>query len=98
MTIGRLKGDKRRAAVTVLWLAALVCLFFATALSAPSAPADSPAAPASSDAPGAPAPANASRLLEQTQADVERKSAGCISCHTATDSASMHESDAVRIG
>src|ERR1700687_1122733 len=36
--------------------------------------------------------------IRQSQDDVDAKSAGCQSCHTATDSASMHKSPAVRIG
>jgi hypothetical protein len=39
-----------------------------------------------------PAPAS------QTVADVQAKSAGCISCHTASDAPSMHVSPAVRLG
>jgi hypothetical protein len=35
---------------------------------------------------------------EQTQAQADRKSAGCISCHTASDAATMHESPAVVLG
>ncbi|MFQ5547786.1 MAG: hypothetical protein ACE5FV_05820 [Woeseia sp.] len=35
---------------------------------------------------------------EQTQAEADSKSAGCVSCHTASDSASMHESPAVVLG
>src|SRR5262245_30211977 len=31
-------------------------------------------------------------LRKQTEEDVAKKSAGCISCHTQTDSKSMHES------
>jgi hypothetical protein len=34
----------------------------------------------------------------QTAEDVHAKSEGCLSCHTATDSASMHQSPAVRLG
>jgi hypothetical protein len=43
-------------------------------------------------------PSGQQELLEQSQADVDRKSAGCVSCHTQTDSASMHPSGAVRLG
>jgi len=39
-----------------------------------------------------PAPAN------QTVADADAKSAGCMSCHTETDSKSMHVSPAVQLG
>jgi hypothetical protein len=37
-------------------------------------------------------------LLGQTQQDAEAKSAGCISCHTKTDSATMHPTGTVRLG
>lgn len=36
--------------------------------------------------------------LKQTQEEVEAKSSGCQSCHTSTDSATMHTSRSVRIG
>jgi hypothetical protein len=34
----------------------------------------------------------------QSQQDADRKSAACISCHTATDESSMHPSQAVHLG
>jgi len=34
----------------------------------------------------------------QTAADAARKSAGCVSCHTASDQKTMHESPAVILG
>ena len=34
----------------------------------------------------------------QTRADADKKSAGCMSCHTKTDSASMHQSEGVVLG
>ena len=34
----------------------------------------------------------------QAEADVGKKSAGCLSCHTSTDAKSMHVSPAVRLG
>src|SRR6201987_1848391 len=37
-------------------------------------------------------------LLIQSQAEADRKSAGCISCHVSTDKPTMHASDAVRLG
>ena len=37
-------------------------------------------------------------VLGQSDEEVLRKSAGCLSCHTATDRASMHTSDAVTLG
>jgi hypothetical protein len=35
---------------------------------------------------------------EQTNEDVARKSKGCMSCHTATESPTMHANEAVRLG
>jgi hypothetical protein len=37
-------------------------------------------------------------LLTQSQADADRKSSGCLTCHTSTDRATMHASEAVRLG
>ena len=37
-------------------------------------------------------------LRGQTDADVEKSSAGCMSCHTATDNRSMHSTAAVKLG
>ena len=34
----------------------------------------------------------------QTRADADKKCAGCMSCHTKTDSASMHQSEGVVLG
>ena len=39
-----------------------------------------------------------SRLSQQTEDDVARKSAGCISCHTQTDEPTMHATGTVRLG
>ncbi|HEX3954193.1 MAG TPA: hypothetical protein VHW90_11505 [Stellaceae bacterium] len=36
--------------------------------------------------------------LKQSQADADRKSAGCMSCHTTTDSLTMHTSPGVTLG
>jgi len=36
--------------------------------------------------------------IDQTDAEVQRKSAGCIQCHTATDAKSMHASPNVHLG
>jgi hypothetical protein len=54
-----------------------------------NAPAQSPAQ--------APAPDDSLRL-KQTPDEVDAKSIGCRSCHTSTDSNTMHASSAVRIG
>jgi len=37
-------------------------------------------------------------LLQQSQEEADRKSSGCVTCHTSTDSASMHTSGTVRLG
>ncbi len=37
-------------------------------------------------------------LMGQSQADADRKSAGCISCHTQTDEPTMHATGTVRLG
>ncbi len=36
-------------------------------------------------------------LLRQSQADVDRKNSGCVSCHTTTDEPSMHPTGTVRL-
>jgi len=37
-------------------------------------------------------------LSSQTQEEADRKSAGCLSCHTQTDQKTMHRSTSVRLG
>jgi len=37
-------------------------------------------------------------LLLQTQEQADAKSKGCVSCHTATDSPTMHTTGTVRLG
>ncbi|MGC2193610.1 MAG: hypothetical protein WA628_02970 [Terriglobales bacterium] len=37
-------------------------------------------------------------LLLQSQADADRKSSGCLTCHTSTDSPTMHPTGTVRLG
>src|SRR5688572_4320485 len=39
-----------------------------------------------------------SGLSSQTQAEADRKSAGCLGCHTQTDRRSMHSAESVRLG
>ncbi len=40
----------------------------------------------------------AGELMKQSDAEVTRKSAGCVSCHTQTDSKTMHEARNVKLG
>src|SRR3954467_6011199 len=42
-------------------------------------------------------PQQQATLAGQLMADVQGKSSGCVSCHTATDSASMHPTDTVQL-
>jgi len=37
-------------------------------------------------------------LLQQSQEESDRKSSGCVTCHTSTDTPSMHTSRTVRLG
>src|ERR1700736_3272255 len=39
-----------------------------------------------------------SLLMNQTQAEADRKSAGCITCHVSVDEPTMHETGTVRLG
>ncbi|HVA16865.1 MAG TPA: hypothetical protein VMV59_04025, partial [Candidatus Dormibacteraeota bacterium] len=41
---------------------------------------------------------NDNLLINQTQADADRKSAGCISCHVGVDEPTMHTTGTVRLG
>jgi len=41
---------------------------------------------------------NSASLIRQTDAEVAKKSEGCMSCHTEVDSFNMHNSPAVHIG
>ena len=41
---------------------------------------------------------NDNLLINQTQADADRKSAGCISCHMGVDEPTMHTTGTVRLG
>jgi hypothetical protein len=42
--------------------------------------------------------AQESALSKQSQEEADRKSAGCVSCHTQTDQKTMHTSPSVRLG
>jgi hypothetical protein len=42
--------------------------------------------------------AQESALSKQTQEEADRKSAGCVSCHSQTDQKTMHTSPSVRLG
>ena len=38
------------------------------------------------------------KLIGQTQEEADRKSAGCISCHSQTDEPTMHATGTLRLG
>src|SRR5688572_7247004 len=42
--------------------------------------------------------AQGTSLSSQSQEDADRKSAGCVSCHTGTDAKTMHKAESVRLG
>ena len=44
------------------------------------------------------APQSQTLLLKQTQEEADAKSAGCLTCHTTTDSRTMHSTQTVRLG
>src|SRR5262245_6291248 len=44
------------------------------------------------------AQAPVSPLSSQTQGDADRKSVGCVSCHTQSDAKTMHASASVKLG
>ncbi len=52
-----------------------------------------PGAVADDEAPAAEPAAASADLMSQTTEQVDAKNVGCVSCHTQTDSASMHEAD-----
>ncbi|MBI3665832.1 MAG: hypothetical protein HY236_06340 [Acidobacteria bacterium] len=43
-------------------------------------------------------PSAVSRLVNETQAEADQKSAGCITCHVKTDAPTMHTTGTVRLG
>jgi len=58
---------------------------------------EEPAQPATPAEPAKPEPEKA-EVAKQNQADADRKSAGCVTCHTKTDSPSMHTATTVKLG
>jgi hypothetical protein len=56
-----------------------------------------PPEPATPAEPAKPEPEK-SEMAKQNQADADRKSAGCMTCHTKTDSQSMHTATTVKLG
>jgi len=57
---------------------------------------EAPAEPTPPPAPARPAPEGPD-LSRQSQAEVDKKNVGCLSCHTTTDSLTMHTSTSVKV-
>src|ERR1700761_646268 len=96
--IGMRRGGKgKRWALAVLASLCVASLYIGVDSPTVAAKQDS-AAPSTAPA-QAPSPTpNQDLRLKQPQDDVDSKSLGCQSCHTSTDSSTMHASSAVRIG
>jgi hypothetical protein len=88
----------RRYLIGLLASSCVICLYGVVAASSPgSRPKQDPGAQAetgSQDTSGQ----DQSLRLKQTLEDVQAKSAGCQTCHTSTDSSTMHVSQSVRLG
>src|SRR5437867_11053502 len=58
---------------------------------------ETPEAPPAPPAPPEPSTPEGPDLSRQSQAEVERKNVGCVSCHTTTDSPTMHTATTVKL-
>src|SRR2546426_2572434 len=82
------------AAATLATLAPASSGELAQRIRRPSATPEVPPVP--SPAPD-PATSEGPDLSRQSQADVDRKNVGCVSCHTATDAPTMHTATTVKL-
>src|SRR3989442_5180060 len=87
----RLPGASVAPAVAAGGDAVLLAQRIRRAPETPEAPPAPPPAPEPSTPPGP-------DLSRQSQAEVDRKNVGCRSCHTTTDSPTMHASTTVKLG
>jgi hypothetical protein len=88
--LGRRSGERGGASLTALALvlaSAGLVLFAERSRSAPGARMVEQSTPAQGEA-----------VRQQSEEEVERKSAGCVSCHTATDEPTMHPTKTVHLG
>ena len=77
----------------------IACICVLLAVFVPGLRTASSAAPATCLSQSAPEQqASSANLLEQSQEQVNQKSTGCVSCHTATDSPTMHTTGTIRLG
>ena len=96
--------NRTRRVITIAVLGALcvlACLVAATPPAPPPTPAEGKSA-AAKPADGAVDPTTPRTTLRsefyQSQADADRKSTGCISCHGSTEAPSMHPTGTVHLG
>src|SRR5512143_4190850 len=81
---------RRQTAIVALALAGTAALALALARPARAGRADAPAA--------AQAPVAGAAPVRQSREDADRKSVGCLTCHTETDAKTMHTARAVVLG
>src|SRR3989442_9509289 len=60
-------------------------------------PSETPEVPPVPSPAPEPATSEGPDLSRQSQADVDRKNVGCVSCHTATDAPTMHTATTVKL-
>src|SRR3989442_10685282 len=60
-------------------------------------PSETPEVPPVPSQAPEPATSEGPDLSRQSQADVDRKNVGCVSCHTATDAPTMHTATTVKL-
>jgi hypothetical protein len=95
---GRVRGDSARPAMALASAGeAAGSMQLAQRIRRGPQVEEAPAQPAQPDAPATPALPE-SPLRRQSQAEADTKSAGCMTCHTKTDSQSMHTSTSVKLG
>src|SRR5215471_5802704 len=98
MNLGETKRT-RSALLTIV--AAAVLIFFGIANGAAGKPQQDQPATQQSNASADVQQAGEERqtlLLRQSEEEADSKTRGCLSCHTQTDSLTMHETNTVRIG
>lgn len=97
---------RRTAGRTILAVAIAVIAALLPSLVLPDRSADAQRIRRAPDAPETPAPPVAPParpapegpdLSRQSQAEVDKKNVGCVSCHTTTDSLTMHTSTSVKL-
>src|SRR5690349_23892635 len=93
-----LRQAKRTPIALLMVVAAAILVFFGIASAAAGKPQqDQPAMQSSVDQTQE-SPERQTLLIRQSQEEADTKSKGCLSCHTQTDSLTMHETNTVRIG